>query len=152
MATFRAGKFKDAIGAASFGLLIEGDQVGTFKKCGGISTKHDIITETKVKDGKVIVFKQPGQLKVGDITLERGYTDNMDIYAWRDLIVNGEVDKNRKNCTLLMYNQKDEPVAKWELFDCWPSELSGPDMDATSNDVAVEKLVLACERIERKKP
>ena len=38
---------------------------------------------------------------------------------------------------------------RFNIFDCWPSELSGPDLDAGSNDIAIEKVVLAVERIER---
>mgnify|MGYP001066237213 CR=1 FL=1 len=149
MATFRPGKFKDSLQASSFGLEIEGESVGTFQKCTGITTKNEIITENKSKHGKSIVQKQPGSLAVGDITLERGYTDNMDLYNWRDEIVNGNVSTNRKDCSVVVYNVKDEEVARFNIFDCWPAELSGPELDASSNDIAIEKVVLACERIER---
>lgn len=150
MPTFRPGNFRDSLQASSFGLEIEGDNKGVFKKCSGISTKHEIITEQKVKDGKVIVMKQPGQLSVGDITLERGYTDNMDLFVWRQDIVDGKIAESRKNCTLVLYNHSDERVGEFFLEECWPAELSGPDLDSASNDVAIEKIVLACERIERK--
>jgi len=52
MPTFRPGPFPDSLQASAFGLEIEGDTKGVFKKCSGISTKHEIITEQKVKDGK----------------------------------------------------------------------------------------------------
>ena len=149
MPTFRPGKFKDSLQASSFGLEIEGDSVGTFRKCTGISTKNEVITETKVKNGKTVVQKQPGLLSVGDITLERGYTDSMELYDWRDEVVNGNVSSNRKDCSIVVYNVKSEAVAQFNIFDCWPSELSGPDLDAGSNDIAIEKVVLAVERIER---
>lgn len=149
MPTFRPGKFRDSVQASSFGLDIENDTVGTFRKCTGISTKNEIIREVKVVNGKTIVQKQPGQLTIGDITLERGYTDSMDLYNWREEVTNGEV--NRKDCSIVMYNVKEEEVARFDLFNCWPAELSGPDLDASSNEVAIEKLVLACERIERVK-
>ncbi len=135
--------------ASSFGLEIEGESVGTFRKCTGITNKNEIITETKVKGGKTVVQKQPGLLSVGDITLERGYTDNMDLYKWREEIVKGKVSSNRKDCSVVVYNTQDEEVARFNIFDCWPAELSGPELDASSNDVAIEKVVLACERIER---
>ena len=149
MPTFRPGKIRDSLQASSFGLEIDKVTVGTFRKCTGISTKNEIIKEVKVLDGKTIVQKQPGQLTVGDISLERGYTDSLDLYEWRDEIVNGNVAGNRKDCSIIVYNVKEEEVARFNIFNCWPAELSGPELDAGSNDVAVEKLVLAVERIER---
>ncbi|MFC1944170.1 phage tail protein [Chloroflexota bacterium] len=150
MATFRPGPFRDSLQASTFGLEIEGDSKGVFKKCSGISTKNEIVTEQKTKDGKTIIMKQPGNLSVGDITLERGYTDNMDLFHWRQKIVDGKVAGERKNCTIVLYNHADERVGEFFLEECWPAELSGPELDAGSNDIAIEKVVLACERIERK--
>jgi phage tail-like protein len=151
MPTFRPGPFPDSLQASAFGLEIEGDTKGVFKKCSGLSTKHEIITEQKVKAGKTVVQKQPGLLSVGDITLERGYTDNMDLFDWRQRIVDGKVAEERKNCTIVLYSHDDQRIGEFYLEECWPAELSGPDLDSSSNDVAIEKIVLACERIERKK-
>lgn len=150
MPTFRPGPFPDSLQASQFGLEIDGDTKGVFKKCTGISTKNEIITEQKAKNGKTIVQKQPGLLSVGDITLERGYTENMDLFDWRQLIVDGKIADNRKNCTIVLYNHADERVGEFFLEECWPSELKGPDMDASSNDIAIESVTLAVERIERK--
>ena len=150
MPTFRPGPFPDSLQASSFGLEIDGDTKGVFKKCSGISTKHEIITEQKVKNGKTIVMKQPGQLTVGDITLERGYTENMDLFDWRQQIVDGKVAQQRKNCTIVLYSHADERVGEFFLEECWPAALEGPDLASDSNDVAIEKLTLAVERIERK--
>ncbi len=72
MGMFRDGKVKDSLTAASFGLFIEKELVGTFRKCTGLNSKNEIIKEVKVKEGKTVVQKQPGGVTVGDVTLERG--------------------------------------------------------------------------------
>ena len=153
MASFtREGKFTDSLPAASFGLEIEKESVGTFRKCTGLESKHEVIKETKVIGGKTMVFKQPGQLTVGDVTLERGTTDNMDLYEWRLKILDGEVAKERRPCSIVVFNQKEEPVARYELYECWPSAMKLGDFDASSNEVSVESVTLAVERMERVEP
>lgn len=152
MGMFRDGKVKDSLTAASFGLFIEKELVGTFRKCTGLSSKNEVIKEVKVKEGKTVVQKQPGGVTVGDVTLERGVTDSLDLYEWRQLILDGKINANRRPCSIVVYAPNEDPVARYELYDCWPAEFSGGDLDASSNDVFIEKVVLAVERMERVKP
>ena len=152
MGLFREGKFKDSLTAASFGLVIEGESVGTFRKCTGLENKHEVIKETKVVNGKTVVQKQPGQFTVSDVTLERGTTDNLELYKWRQEIIDGNINANRKPCSINVYAPNDEPVARYELHDCWPSSIKMGDFDASSNEVSIETITLAPERMERVEP
>ena len=38
---------------------------------------------------------------------------------------------------------------RWNFFSAWPSKYDGPDFNAKGNDVAIETLTLAVERLER---
>lgn len=52
------------------------------------------------------------------------------------------------NCKVLI-DQKE--VASWQLEKAWPTKYTASDFNATSNEVAIESLELACEGISRTK-
>ena len=37
---------------------------------------------------------------------------------------------------------------RWTLHEAWPVKLEGPGLNATGNEIAIESMELACERIE----
>ena len=40
-------------------------------------------------------------------------------------------------------------VASWQLEKAWPTKYTAPDVNATSNEVAIESLELVCEGMTR---
>jgi phage tail-like protein len=91
----------------------------------------------------------PGRMTWNNITLKRGITDAMDMWDWRKLVEEGKIDDARKNGAIVMFNQQGEPVARWEFINAWPSKLTGPTADATSNEAAIEELEITHEGYER---
>lgn len=150
----RTDTVADSVRSAAFQMSIPGmDDTATFRKVSGLSSKHEVVTEVKSGAmGKVTVLKQPGRFVLGEVTLERGFTTSMDLWDWRETIINGQIQDNRKDVTITLFNHGGDPVVAYILKNAWPCELGGPDLDAASNEIAVEKLVLACERVERSKP
>jgi phage tail-like protein len=97
----------------------------------------------------------PGQSKFDDITLERGYSDDIDFQTWMDAIYNidnsdgaqGD-DEFRKDITIFLKDKSGKRVVKWTIKRTWPKERSTSDLDANANEVLVESLVLANEGIK----
>lgn len=152
MATWRPGRHKDPVTAASFYLEIQGHCSGTFKECSGLGSESEIITHvTADKDGKVVIQKIPGNLKWDNIVMKRGVTDDMGIWEWRKMVEDGKVVDARSSGTITMYNQNNEAVAEWTFDNAWPVKVSGPQLNASSNDIAVEELTIAHEGMRRVK-
>ncbi len=38
---------------------------------------------------------------------------------------------------------------RWNFFQSWPSKWTGPSLNATGNEVAIDELTVSCERLER---
>ena len=96
-------------------------------------------------------MKMPGRLKVNDITLKTGTIDDtMALHKWRKQVEDGAVDQVRQNGTIWMFNQANEPLAKWDFTNAWPVKLNGPSLNAGANETAVEELTIAVETIDRK--
>jgi len=135
-----------------YAIEVQGVVTGYFTECSGIGSEHEVI-EHKIVDekGRELVQKIPGRLKWQDITLKRGITDNMDIWDWRDEIVQGKVDDARRNGSVVMFDQSLSEVARWNFENAWPSKVSGPSMKSDSNEFGVEELVITHEGLYREK-
>ena len=75
----------------------------------------------------------------------------MDIWDWRDQIVEGKVDDARKNGSIVMFDQAGDEVARWNFENAWPLKVSGPSMKADSNEFGIEELVITHEGLYREK-
>ena len=139
------GDRKDPLVAYSFYVTV-GDIQAAFRECSGLGSEHDIVEyKASGKDGVEVYFKQPGRLKWENITLKRGLTDDLKLWDWRKLVQEGKVDQARKSGSIVMYDQQGQVKAAWHFDNGWPSKLSGPQLNAGQNEVAIEECVIAHE-------
>lgn len=146
------GLRRDPLTGYHFYLEIDGITQARFRECAGLTSESQVIEYKEAdKNGNVIIKKVPGVLKWSDITLKRGITDIMELWDWRKMVEDGYVEKARKNGSIVLYNQSNEEIARWNVVDCWPMKISGPQLNANNNDIAVEEVVLAHEGLQRVK-
>jgi phage tail-like protein len=143
---------EDPLVGFSFMLDVGGKIKGYFTEISGLGSENEVI-EHKVmaKDKKEVVLKIPGRLKWGDIVCKRGITSSMDMWNWRKEVEDGKVTGARKNGSIVMFDQTGGEKARWNFFNGWPSKITGPTPKADSNEIGVEELTIAHERIERAK-
>ena len=134
-----------------FGIEFGGMVKGYFAEVGGIGSESEVVENKLSRDGKEIVQKMPGRLKWNDVTLNRGITDNLEIWFWRQLVVDGDVKGARRNCSILMYDRNAKDAARWDFVNAWPSKVSFRDVKADSNDFAIEEIVIVHEGMKRVK-
>jgi len=143
---------RDPLVGFHYAIEVQGVVTGYFTECSGIGSEHELI-EHKVVDekGREIIQKIPGRLKWENVTFKRGITENMDIWDWRETVVQGQVDDARRNGSIVMFKQSLEEVARWNFENAWPLKVSGPSMKADSNEFGIEELVLTHEGLYREK-
>lgn len=133
-----------------YAIDVSGAIRGYFTECSGIGSEHEVVEHKVVDDkGRERVMKIPGRLKWENITLKRGITDNMDIWNWREQVVQGKVDDARRNGSIIMFDQSLTEVARWNFENAWPVKVSGPAVKADSNEFGIEELVLTHEGLYR---
>jgi phage tail-like protein len=142
----------EALTGYQFYLELDGITEAMFKEVSGLSSESQVIEHLQAtKDGRQVLKKYPGPLKWGDITLKRGITNEMNLWAWRQQIEQGKVESSRKDGSIVVYNQANEEIARWNFVGGWPSKISGPSLTAGGSDVALEELTLVHEGLERVK-
>jgi phage tail-like protein len=143
---------KDPLVSAYFTVEFQGVIVGAFQEVTGLGSQNEVVEyKASGEKGQYVIHKVPGRLTWNNITLKRGITDATDLWDWRKTVEEGKVDEARKNGSVVMYDQTGTEIARWNFTNAWPSKLTGPSANATSNDVAIEELEIVVEGYERTK-
>jgi phage tail-like protein len=142
----QTGQRNDPYRGFNFEVQLDNTPVAAFREVGGLSVTSEIVEYREGTDGPLNPRKLTGTQKVGDVTLKRGFTQSKDLWNWYKNILNGIQD--RRDGAIVLHDELHQPVLRWEFKAAWPTKWEGPSLNATSNDVAIEALTLAVERLE----
>jgi phage tail-like protein len=149
MTDWIAGK-KDQLASYTFMLEVDGIAEATFRECSGLDSETSVIESKETgSKGQTVIKKLPGALKWGDITLKRGFTDDMKLQEWRNKTVDGKLTDMRKNGSIVIYDYENKEVLRWNFVNGWISKLQGPSLNAGGNDVAIEAITIVHEGLTR---
>jgi phage tail-like protein len=133
MPPLQSGRFLVEIGS---------EVVANFQECTGLTVEVEV--QEYVEGGNnEYIHKLPGRMKYTNITLKRGISDNPQFASWRPKVEGGKISVEPKNLSIILFNHAGETVKTWEVTDAYPVKWTGPDMRASSMDVAIETLELA---------
>jgi len=92
------------------------------------------------------VRKLPGLARYDNVVLKRGIAGDTAIWDWFDGVRDGSRDA--RDVRIVLLDEQRRPVARWLLRDAIPVRWQGPTLHAAGNEVAIETLELAHERLE----
>jgi phage tail-like protein len=130
----------------SFLVEIDGITQAGFADCSGFGASTDPI-EYREGGFENTVRKLPGLTKYTNITLKWGLTDSRELYDWYRDVIQGKI--SRRNGSIIVLDLDGTEKVRWNFFNGWPTKFDHPDFSAKGNDVAIETLEIAVERIER---
>jgi phage tail-like protein len=140
----------DLMTTFSFILEVDNVEMASFRKCSGVESETETIEyKEATKDGKMIIRKVPGAMKWSDITFERRIDNSKALWEWRQQVEEGSVDDARRNGSIVIKDSTQTEVARWNFQAGWPSKWTGAELDAGSNEIATEKLVITHEGLQR---
>jgi len=131
----------------NFKLEIQGLTVGGFSDVSGFGASTDPIEYREGGENRT-VRKLPGLTKYNNLVLKWGLTDSKVLYEWYRDVVNGKITRRSGSIVVYDIDGVTEKV-RWNFYEAWPTKWDAPDFTAKGNDVAVETLELAVERVER---
>lgn len=132
----------DPLQKFKFRLTIPGLPTGIgFQKVSGLS--HEVNVTEYEEGGYDYTHKLPGKQKFGEITAERGeYADASFHKLLKSTITN---PKFRNTFVFEKLDRFGKPMRTYKLAEAWVSKWEGSDADASSDDVAIEKLTIQFE-------
>ncbi|MPZ84783.1 MAG: phage tail protein [Actinophytocola sp.] len=139
----------DAITAARFSITIDGYEIASFSELQGITTEVKPVELIESTDKEIILKKLPGKTEPATLVLKRGKNSSMELWAWHEAVLMGDIVAARKSCSLVMYDTAGTPVARYHLEHAWPSKLEIGALKAGASEVLMETVTIVAERIQR---
>lgn len=140
-----------------FRIKIDNVYVAGMNKCSALKKSTEMVEWREGGDPST-THKLPGKTKYDAITLTAGVTHDTTFEDWAGLVNNFQGDasmslKNfRKNITIDVFNEADQPVLSYNVYRCWVSEFQAlADLDASANAVLIQTIKLENEGWERDK-
>jgi phage tail-like protein len=120
--------------------------LGGFSECSGL--EMNMQPEEYREGGRNdAVLKFPNRITWSNLTLKRGMTFDTDLWDWHYSFVEGR--GRRRDGIIVLQNELHLPVNIW-YFKCGlPVKWTGPTMNASQNNVAVETLEIAHEGLRQ---
>ena len=113
-----------------------------FQEVSGLDVES---TPVEYRHGDSLVFsaiKMPGMKKYGNFTMKKGvFKSDNKFWDWFNQIKMNTV--KRVPVTISLLDEAGKPTMVWTLSNAWPTKISGTDLKAEGNEVAVECIEIA---------
>ena len=119
-----------------------------FQEISGIGMEVTVAEYRNGNEKDNSVRKITGLNKATDITMKRGVIGSLPLYQWLRQIRNGDQGALR---TVVIHLQNEDHTAivqTWKLLRARISKHTSGPLKAKGTDVAMEELVISCERLE----
>ncbi|ELZ32525.1 phage tail tube protein gp19 [Halogeometricum pallidum JCM 14848] len=107
------------------------------------------LVEYRNGDDSATNRKLAGRTAYGNLTLQTGVTDSMELFEWRKGVTDGQVDDARRNIAVVVLDEEGNAGPRYEFTNAWPRQYDAPDLNATENNVAIESIEIVHEGMER---
>ena len=132
---------EDPLQKFKFRVTIPGvpSQIG-FQKVSGLSKEVNVVEYDE--SAFEYTHKLPGKTKFGEVTMERGMFSDSSMLDQMKVIQNPDY---RTTMIVQLMDRFGNVQRTWKLAEAWISKWEGSDLDATSDDVAIETITVQYE-------
>ena len=118
-----------------------------FQEVSGLDLEPSLVQYRRLKPGvSPSTIKTPGIQKTANITLKRGvFARNDKFRDWYNGVTSNQA--KRSTVTIKLIDDRGNSAMTWTLTNALPTKITGADLDATGNDVAIESLEIAHDRL-----
>jgi len=118
--------------------------VMSFEEVSGLDVEAQQI-EYRQGDSPVFsTVKMPGLKKYGNVTMKKGvFKADNKFWDWFNQIKMNTI--KRVPVIISLLDESGKPTMVWTLNNAWPAKITGTDLKAQGNEVAVETIEIAHE-------
>lgn len=123
-----------------------------FQKCSELSVEAAKVEY--FEGGSIIANKSPGRLTFADVTLDRGATEDQDLYEWfQDVAITssglGLPDVGyKRNLDIVQQDRDGTTLRRWSLSGAWPTKFVAGEWDNGADENVIESVTLAYDYFE----
>lgn len=120
---------------------------GNFQEVSGLDVEAQVIEYRHGDSPEFSTIKMPGIKKYGNVTLKKGiFKGDNKFWDWFNNIKMNLIE--RQPVTIKLLDEEGNPTMTWTLTNAWPTKITGTDLKSDGNEVAVETLEIAHEKLE----
>jgi phage tail-like protein len=131
-----------------FKFLVEVDQFASagFQKCSELSV--EVANIEYHEGGALIPNKSPGRLKFADVTLERGATQDPDLFDWLTQVADASANTGlnepefKRNLDIVQQDRDGSTLRRWSLTGAWPVKFVAGAWDNEADENVIESVTL----------
>ncbi len=129
-----------------FQVMWGGDEIA-FQEVSGLDTESQPIEYRHGNSKEFAPIKMPGLKKYSNITMKKGvFKSDNRFWDWYSQIKMNTIE--RKPVTISLLDEEGNPTMVWKLTNAWPTKITATDMKSDSNEVAIESIEVAHEKLE----
>lgn len=118
--------------------------VMSFQEVSGLDVEAQPIEYRHGDSPSFSVIKMPGIKKYGNVTMKKGvFAKDNKFWDWFNQIKMNTI--KRIPITISLLDEAGKPTMVWNLTNAWPTKITGTDLKADGNEVAVETIEIAHE-------
>ncbi|WP_293064934.1 phage tail protein [Moorena sp. SIO3F7] len=130
----------------NFLIEIEGLVTGGFIEVRGLESEIEV--EERPEGGQNrYVHQLLGRTKYPNLTLKHGLTGIDSLWTWYQATSKGVI--RRKNGTIMLLDRQQIPAMYWNFKQALPVKWTGPEFNASSNEIAFETIELIHKGISK---
>ncbi|WP_050478916.1 phage tail protein [Herbaspirillum rhizosphaerae] len=119
-------------------------QVMSFQEVSGLDIQSEEIKYRHGDSPEFSVIKMPGMKKVGNVTMKKGiFKGDNKFWDWFNQIKMNTI--KRVPVTISLLDEAGKPTMVWTLANAWPTKITGTDLKAEGNEVAIETIEIVHE-------
>lgn len=122
-----------------------------FQEVSGLDTEAQPIEYRSGNRKAFSTIKMPGLIKTGNVILKKGiFVNDTQFWDWFNKVKMNTI--KRETVVISLLDQEAKPTMVWTLHNAWPTKIQGTDMKSDGNEVAVELVELAHEKLTVAQP
>jgi phage tail-like protein len=137
-----------------FKFIVEIDNVASagFQKCSELSV--EVANVQYSEGGALIPNKSPGRLTFADVTLERGATQDPDLFDWMQEVADASANAGlnepefKRNLDIVQQDRDGSELRRWRLHNAWPVKFVAGDWDNEADENVIESVTLTYDFFE----
>ena len=135
------------ISAYLFAVEIDGIETARFQKCEGLEAETSVY---EIEEGGLTTatHKFPGRTRYPNLILEKGVTENDELFNWYRAAALEDKPIERKNGSVILKDARNTEIKRWNFFRAFPCRWMGPRLEASGGvQIAVERIEISHEGI-----
>jgi phage tail-like protein len=149
---------EDPLVGINFFLELDGVEIGSFRECSGLEVEVEVIESKETdKTGKMIIRKIPGANKYSPVVLKKGQTSDKKLWDKFAGSLSNQVEGGKRiggfkrgtGAVVIKDVTGSSEVSRYNFIGAWISKYKGGELNATSNNLAVEEVTIVHEGMVR---